>query len=377
MCRVSEVGVKDFESAGLLDGLEGGEREARLGLLRELAGEGFSMDELKAAAAEDRLGLLPVDRLLAGETKYAARDIERLSGLPLDFLFAVRQAIGLALPDPDERAFGDADLEAACLFKRLRDAGLPDEGLLEVTRVLGSGLAQGAEAMRMLVARWLLPQGVDERELSGLTLAAARELLPMTTPLLQYTLTAHMRDQVRNQQYGLLELAEEASTSTRGVFVAFTDMVGYTRLGERIEIVELGRLVGRLGSLARESVRPPTRIVKTIGDAIMFVSPAPEPLLDTMLGLTEHVEAEREELPPIRSGLAAGVALSRDGDWYGPPVNLASRITDIARAGSVLATQDLHDAAPDRYAWSYAGEHRLRGFRRPVALYRVRREPSA
>ena len=365
--------TKQFEAAGLLDGLEGREREARLELLRELAQDGFSIDELRAAATEDRLGLLPVDRLLAGDSKYTARDVARLSGLPIEFLFAVRQAIGLAVPDPDERAFGDQDLEAARVFARLRDAGLPEEGLLDVTRVLGTGLAQGAEAMRMLVASWLLPQGVDERELSTLTLAAARELLPLTAPLLQYTLTVHMRDQVRNQQYGLLELSEGTSTSTRRVFVAFTDMVGFTRLGERIEITELGRLLGRLSELAREAVRPPTRIVKTIGDAIMFVSPVPEPLLDTVLTLNERVEAEGEKLPSIHSGLAGGVALSREGDWYGPPVNLASRITDIARAGSVLATEDLHDAVPDRYLWSYAGDHKLRGFNRPVPLYRVRR----
>jgi adenylate cyclase len=362
-----------FEQAGLLDGLEGRERDARLALLRELSGEGFSLEELKAAAAEDRLGLLPVDRLLAGEPKYTAREIARLAELPLEFLFAVRQAIGLAVPDPDECAFGEQDLEAAHVFARLRSVGLPEEGLLEVTRVLGSGLAQGAEAMRMLVARWLLPQGVDERELSALTLGAARELLPMTAPLLQYTLTTHMRDQVRNQQYGLLEMSEGASTSTRRVFVAFTDMVGFTRLGERIEITELGRLLGRLSALAREAVRPPTRIVKTIGDAVMFVSPAPEALLETVLEVTDRVEADGE-LPPIRSGVTGGVALSREGDWYGPPVNLASRVTDIARAGSVLATQALHDAAPDGYAWSYVGERKLKGFREAVPLYRVRRQ---
>jgi adenylate cyclase len=366
--------TEEFESVGLLDGLDGKEREARLALLRQLVEEGFAVDELRQAAAEDRLGLLPIDRLLAGEPKYTAHEIARESGLPLEFLVALRQAIGLAMPDPDERAFGDQDLEAARVFARLREAGLPEEGLLEVTRALGTGLAQGAEAMRMMVARWLLPQGVDERELSTLALAAARELLPLLAPLLQYTLTVHMRDQIRNQQYGLLELAESASTGTRRVFVGFTDMVGFTRLGERIEIAEIGRLLGRLNELAREAVQPPTRIVKTIGDAIMFVSPAPEPLLETSLTLTEHVDAEGEAFPSIHSGLAGGVALSREGDWYGPPVNIASRVTDIARAGSVLATLELRDAAPDRYAWSYAGEHKLRGVKRAVPLYRVRRQ---
>ena len=363
--------TKRFETAGLLDGLDGREREARLTLLRELTQEKFSIEELQRAAAEDRLGLLPVDRVLADESKYTARQVAELSGAPLEFLVAVRQAMGLAAPDPDERIFGDEDVEAARVFQRLRLAGLPEDALLEVTRVLGSGLAQGAEAMRMAVARWLMPQGVDEYEQSLRSVQAARELLPLTAPLLQYTLKVHMRDQLRNQQYGGLELREGLSPNIRQVYVGFSDMVGFTGLGELIEMEELGHVLGKLTNLARDSVRPPTRLVKTIGDAVMFVGPAPDALIETVLSLTEHIEDER--LPPIRSGLAAGVALSRDGDWYGPPVNIASRVTGVARAGSVLATREMRDAAREAYSWSSAGEWSLKGVKRPVRLYRVRR----
>jgi adenylate cyclase len=368
--------VEQFEREGLLDGLDGRDREGRVALLRELTKEGFSLEQLKQAAAEGRLPLLPVDRVLAGDPRYTPRDIAELTGLPLEFLTAVRRAIGLAAPDPDEQALGDEDLEAARVFARLREAGLPEDGLLEVTRVLGSGLAQAAEAMRMLMARWLLPQGVDERELSLRTVQAASELLPLTTPLLQYTLMVHLRDQIRNQQYGLLELSEGVAPSARHVFVGFADMVGFTRLGERIEITELGHLLGKLNDFAQEALRPPTRIVKTIGDAVMFASPAAYPLVETALSLTERLEAEGDELPPIRSGLAGGVALSREGDWYGPPVNLASRVTGVARPGSVLATREVRDAAPDRFRWSSAGDFQLRGFKRRVRLFRVRRPPS-
>jgi adenylate cyclase len=367
--------VEQFQRAGLLDGLEGRDREARLALLTELVREGFTIEELKQAAEEDRLGLLPVDRVLAGEPRYTPREVAEKAGLPLEFLVATRRAIGLAVPDPDDRVLSEEDLEAARVSARLRDAGLPEDGLLEVTRVLGSGLAQGAEAMRMLVARWLLPQGVDERELSLRTVQAAKELLPLTAPLLQYTLTVHLRDQIRNQQYGFEELSEAASPLTRNVFVGFADMVGFTLLGERIDIMELGELLGRLNELAYEALQPPARIVKTIGDAVMLVSPAPQALVETALTLTERVQ-EEGELPPVRAGLAAGAALSREGDWYGPPVNLASRVTDVARAGSVLATREVRDAAQDGYEWSPAGEFHLRGFKRRVPLYRVRPRPS-
>jgi adenylate cyclase len=367
--------TKEFKDAGLLDGLDGREREARLALLRELAGEGFSIEDLKRAAAEDRLALLPVDRVLGGAPRYTAADVAELAGVPQEFLVAVRRAMGLAVPGPDERAFGDEDVEAARTFARLREEGLPEDALLEVTRVLGTGLAQGAEAIRMAVARWLLPQGVDEYELSVRNVQAARELLPLTAPLLQYTLKAHMRDQIRHQQYGGLELSEGMLPSVRRVYVGFSDMVGFTGLGELIDMEELGQVLGTLTNLAREAVQQPTRLVKTIGDAVMFVGPAPDALLETVLSLNERVEAAK--LPSIRSGLAAGVALSRDGDWYGPPVNLASRVTGVASAGSVLATREMRDAAPESYSWSSAGEWRLKGVKRLVRLYRVRRSGPA
>jgi adenylate cyclase len=364
--------TKELEDAGLLDGLEGRPREARLALLRELVDKGFSIVDLGQAVAEGRLGLLPVERELSGEPLYTPREVAEIAGVPLDFLLSMREAIGLARPDPDERAFDAQDLETARGFARIRAAGVPEDGMLEVSRVLGRGLAQVTEAMRMVFARALLEQGADERELAIRNAEAARELLPVIAQLMDHTLRLQFRDQVRNQQFGRVELSERVSPSMRQVFVGFSDMVDFTRLGERVEIDELGQLLERLTGLAREAVRPPTRIVKTIGDAVMFVGPAPEPLIETTLGLTERVEAA-EGLPPIRSGLAAGVALSQEGDWYGPPVNLASRVTGVAHPGSVLATKELRDAAPEAYQWSDAGEWKLRGVKRRVRLYRVRR----
>jgi adenylate cyclase len=75
----------------------------------------------------------------------------------------------------------------------------------------------------------------------------------------------------------------------------------------------------------------------------------------------------------LRAGMAVGAALSRAGDWFGRPVNLASRITSIARPGSLLAEREARESARDAYHWSYAGERRLKGIRDPVALFRARR----
>ena len=117
--------------------------------------------------------------------------------------------------------------------------------------------------------------------------------------------------------------------------------------------------------------QPPVRLVKTIGDAAMFVSPDPAALVSVALSLLEAVQAA--DLPSLRAGVASGAALQRAGDYYGHAVNLASRVTGVARPGSVLCTQEVHDAAPDEFDWSFARKHKLKGMSDPVPLYRARR----
>ena len=110
-----------------------------------------------------------------------------------------------------------------------------------------------------------------------------------------------------------------------------------------------------------------------IGDAAMLVGPEPGPVVEAALELVEAAAREGEDFPLLRAGVAGGRALPRAGDWYGRPVNLASRITGVARPGSVLAAAEVHDALADAYAWSFAGERRLKGIDGRVKLFRCRR----
>jgi adenylate cyclase len=338
-----------------------------------LAAEGVPLDELKRATDEDRLAFLPLDRVLSGEPVYTMREVADRVGIPLEYMMAAREAAGLARPDPDEMTYSEADLENTRIISALRSYGIPDEGLLEITRVLGRGLAQGAEVIRSVAADAFLEGGITEYELARRNAEAACRFLPELAPLLQYILTLHLRDVVRNQMISQEELAAGVSRSTSNVFVGFADIVGFTRLGERVEIGELGALGARLTELALRHTRPPTRLVKTIGDAVMFVAPSAGPLLHTVLDLVERAEQEAEDFPELRGGVATGMAISREGDWYGPPVNLASRVTGVARPGSVLATGEVRDAALDGYSWSRAGAWELKGLKRRVSLYRVRK----
>ena len=367
----------DFAAAGLLDDLEGEARAARERLLTRLHDDGVSLEELRAACEEGRLLLLPAERLIQGAPRYTMRDVARRTGLDLEFVRALRRANGLPVPEPDAVSFTEADLEASRTAKVFRDAGVPDREMLAITRVLGRGLAQAAELMREVTLDLVLEAGTPEDELALRYADAAARLEPLTAPMLGNLINLHLRNVVQTQVLNAAEREDGRLPGAREVVVAFADLVGFTRIGEDVPPDELGRVADRLETLATERTEPPVRMVKTIGDAVMLVAPEAPPMVEAVLGLVEAADAEGEDFPQLRAGLAAGPALSRAGDWYGRPVNLASRITGRARPGSVLVTTEVRDAARNRaLTYSFAGDKRLKGVREPVPLFRVRRTDS-
>ena len=191
----------------------------------------------------------------------------------------------------------------------------------------------------------------------------AQELAPKLAPVLEGAFSAHLREAVRR---GILGRAEREAGQVGGaqeMAVCFADLVGFTRLGGEVEPRELGSVAVKLGELATSVAKPPVRLVKTIGDAAMFVSSEPGALVDVALTLLES--AEQAELPTLRAGVAVGPALARAGDFYGHAVNVASRVTGAARPGSVLCTKEVRDAARDEFEWSSAGRHKLKGLSSP------------
>jgi adenylate cyclase len=156
------------------------------------------------------------------------------------------------------------------------------------------------------------------------------------------------------------------------ISVCFADLVGFTKLGEEIPPADLSRIAGRLTELASGVATPPVRLVKTIGDAVMLVSRDAEAAVETALVLVGQADEAGDDFPPLRGGIAHGLALERAGDWYGSPVNTASRVTGVARPGSVLCTADARKAAGDGFRWSPAGRRRLKGVGEPVRLFRAR-----
>jgi adenylate cyclase len=365
----------DFDAEGLLDGLEGEARSERLALLEQLAGEGVPLSELRRTTASGTIIFLPADRVIVGSERYTAAEVSERSGVELDFLVAARRAMGLPIPEPEDRVYTEAEVESAARTVLAREAGISDAEILDLLRVLGRGLSQAAESLRLLPLKLVLEPGLSERELAGRYAEAAAALYPMVDPLISNVLALHLRHTAQSEVISALERSGGQLPGSREVAVCFADLVGFTRLGEEVPPDELGRLAVRLEALASDVAHPPVRLVKTIGDAAMLASPEPEPLLDAALSLIDAADAEGESFPQLRAGTAVGMALPRAGDWYGRPVNLASRITSVARPGSLLAAREVRESTSESYRWSYAGERRLRGIREPVALFRARRLP--
>jgi adenylate cyclase len=197
-------------------------------------------------------------------------------------------------------------------------------------------------------------------------------MVPQLTPLLGYLLTVHLRQDLKNALIHSAELETGKLDGGREITVCFADLVGFTKMGERVAPAELGIAGRQLTALAVDAARPPVRLVKMIGDAAMLVSTEPEPLVQAALDLTAAAEVDDAIAAPLRVGVASGQAVTHMGDWLGAPVNLASRVTDVAKPGSVLATKAVHDLTRDAFEWSRAGSRRFKGVRDPVTLYRVR-----
>jgi adenylate cyclase len=363
----------DFAAEGLLDGLEGQQRAERLALLEELAASGVPLAELRRSTGIGGVVLLPADRVIVGTKRYTAAEIAEQVDVEPEFLVEVRRAMGLPVPDPDEPAYTEMELESSRNINVAREAGISDEEILELLRVVGRGLAQAADTLRALPLKLVLQPGMTESQLANQYAEAVSRLYPLLDPMLRNVLALHLRHNAQAEVISALERRGGQLPGTREVAICFADLVGFTRLGEEVPADELGRLASRLETLALDVAAGPVRLVKTIGDAAMLACAEPEPLLDATLDLIEAADAEGADFPQLRAGAALGMALPRAGDWFGRPVNLASRITAVARPGSLLAERELHEAVADGYRWSFAGERRLNGIRGAVALYRARR----
>lgn len=366
----------DWSAEGLLDGLEGSARRARAALLDELHAEGTSMGELRDAVAEGRLASLPAEHLLGGPLRFSAREGAEINELPLEFVLAVRRANGVPVSDPDAIELSQADVDIGRLTRVAVDMGLTPDQVESTALVIGHTLRQLAGRLGAVVFERAYDPEADEHELARRFAGELAAFQPLVTDVVRDTLALHLREALRDAATELSDREPvDGLPGAREVCVAFADLVGFTRMGEELPPEDLERVAQRLAQLAVEAADPPVRFVKTIGDAVMLVSPDAVPLVKSSLQLVALADAEGPGFPLTRVGVAFGPAVSRSGDWYGRPVNLASRLTSVARAHSVLVSGEVRDEAHEASGlrFSDAGVRHIRGIHHSVRTYRARR----
>jgi adenylate cyclase len=361
------------EMSDLLDGLEGDARRDRAELIAWLLGRGFSADQIRGSLAPM---MLPANRMMGDYGLYvSAREMSRMTGVELELLQQLQRAVGLPrIDDPDAAVLARVDAEAAARTTFFVDFGIDTEEAVALVRVLMEGLHRAVATMQETAYRMLVEPGASEVKLAQTAEALTRQAMPRIGPMIEGLLLLEFRRMFEAEGIGAAERATGRLPGARQVAVAFADLVGFTQLGEALPPEDLARLASRFAELAHDVVVAPVWFIKTIGDAVMLVSPEPVVLVNTVLELVE-VAAVTSGLPQLRAGVATGLAVSHGGDWYGSPVNMASRVTGVARHGTVLVTESARESVggAEGFQWSSAGTHHLKGIPGQVELFRVSR----
>jgi adenylate cyclase len=365
----------DIEALGLLEDLEGRAHQERAELVESLLARGFDVDQIRN---EFSPMLLPAIRMMGDDgTLVSPRAISESSGVSLELLQRLHRAAGLVrAEDPDARLLSRADAESVLAAARLVDIGLDAQEVVLIVRLLMDGLTAAAVSMRQAALHASLHPGATELELAQAFEVLAHDAEPFLGPMVDALLRLALRHSFETEAINAVERTAGALPGARAVAVAFADVVGFTQLGEQMPPEDLGLVAIRLADLARDVVASTVQFVKTIGDAVMLVCSDPLTLLVTVLDLVDAAAAE--DFPRLRVGLAFGNAVNRAGDWYGSPVNLASRVTGVAPAGTVRVHESARKAIgdPPDIKWSSPEARHLKGIRGEVLLYGARRVPS-
>ena len=334
-----------------------------------LLAAGCTPEELAQAEREGTLPLLAVDRLMVPEVaRYDLAEVATLTGLAADRVRQLWRTLGYPVPREDEVAFTDADVEILAEVGRLMAGDVAStELVLQMSRVIGSSMARIAssqvDVISARVAGSPRPTTVGDAELTDdRIVVSAGALLPIVPRVLTATWQRHLQAAIRRR----LSIAETGQGQL-GV-VGFADLVGFTALSQQVGGDELAAIVEQFEQLAFDVVTANGgRVVKMIGDEVMFTVDSPVAAAEIGLALAEGTRGA-DELSDLRVGLAHGPLLEREGDLFGPVVNIASRITSIAFPGSIVVGQAMHDHLEDRQ------EYRLRSMR-PRYLKDIGRVP--
>ena len=323
--------------------------------------EGESSD---SAAPQGRIEEL----ILGGPRRYTLDELLAKTEMDPDLAARLWRSMGFAEVAADEVVFTDGDRDALRQLEHLRAAGIVPPDIQEaITRTVGQAMA-GLADWQVEMLYQLLDSGpaeVDESQILDL----GSRVLPLLQKMQNYVWRRHLAAAA-----GRLLTTQPEESENRTLVVGFADMVGFTRTTRRLTPLELTTLIDRFQAVATEVVGSQHgRVVKTVGDEVLFVTERPADGAEIALQLVERLDDE-ESLPELRIGLAVGSVVTRFGDVYGEVVNIASRLTTHAKPGRILIDRNLASALEhdDRYRVRHRRPLSVRGYRhlQPFGLTR-------
>lgn len=353
--------------AGLYDPTAPG-ADDRLALLRYLAATGASVAEMVEADRDGNLTSLEIDRLLA-RGDLSLRQAADRAGVPVERALGIYRLLGIEPSSPDVPSLAAEEVRLLEVVRASDD--LPEGMGDEILRSIGSGLALVAEAA---VSAFV---GSVEDELAEISPRARAEATTATGQLglelghvIGHLFRHHLRAAVARQRAAMVDVVDRRESE---VTVGFVDLVGFTSSTAAMSAGELLAFVQRFQSRTHDVVAEQRgRVVKHIGDEIMYVAPTAADGCAIALALAEAFAGEASQ---TRGGVAQGRVVARHGDYYGTTVNLAARLVDTAIPGEVLADASLAAAAGDRFVFEPAGRRLLKGFADPVPVVSVAPHP--
>ncbi len=337
---------------------------------------GHSLEQIRHATEQGRLAFGYVEELFpSGEGSYTRAQAARETGLEPALIERIVTSLGLSAEQTD--SLTDDDLQLLRYVAAVLSAGLPLVAMLQLIRVYGQAMAHLADAevrlFHLYVHEPLMRSGSTGIETAEQMFALSRELLPLSSPVMDHVHQRYLQHFIEQDVVGHMEADQDGQQLDLGrmrVAIAFADLAGYTRLTEEVGELEAVDAVERFVESVEVTLPDEARVIKTIGDEVMIVGADPGTLTDWAVGFQRLHEGR----PEPRIGIHCGDALYRDGDYYGRDVNIASRVAARAAGGEVLVTRPVVDQAGSHLAFERIAEITLKGFSESTEIFVARQE---
>ena len=379
--RLVELGILTPDAGGAFS--PGDVLRARW--VQNFEGAGVPLEGMAAAVRDGALSFSYLDATafdrFAGLSGTTFHQLSAQTGIPLELLMVVREAVGFPQPRPEDPVHQN-ELSVVPVIELQLAKGFRPAVIERWLRVCGDSLRRINETE---TAWWhsevmtpLLDSGMTEGEMLQTQADLGSQMAPLREQALlaiYYGQQEHTwnRETVEHVE-GVLERAGLYRRLRRPPAMCFLDITGYTRLTEERGDAAAADLATRLATLVRRSSQEHEGTpVKWLGDGVMFYFRAPG---DAVLAALEMVEVVgRQGLPPAHVGIHAGPVVFQEGDYFGRTVNLAARIADYARPGEVLVSQEVIDAAEGGpVSFVEIGPVELKGVPGTLRLHTARRD---